>query len=193
MKESNKEIKNQKTGFFYEWVVPIVIAVILAFLINKFVIYKVKIPSESMVPTLNVNDRLFVTRVYNPEKLDRGDIVVFSYDQEGGAGESTARAAMEEEIKMIKRLIGLPGDVVQIVNGVVSVNGEVLEEDYIGAEDTFNGTYTVPEGKYFFLGDNRKWSKDSRYWPVTPFVDADDIEGKAVIKVYPFSDFGLIE
>lgn len=181
MKESNKEIKNQKTGFFYEWVVPIVIAVILAFLINKFVIYKVKIPSESMVPTLNVNDRLFVTRVYNPEKLDRGDIVVFSYDQEG------------EEIKMIKRLIGLPGDVVQIVNGVVSVNGEVLEEDYIGAEDTFNGTYTVPEGKYFFLGDNRKCSKDSRYWPVTPFVDAEDIEGKAVIKVYPFSDFGLIE
>ena len=83
MKESNKEIKNQKTGFFYEWVVPIVIAVILAFLINKFVIYKVKIPSESMVPTLNVNDRLFVTRVYNPEKLDRGDIVVFRYDQEG--------------------------------------------------------------------------------------------------------------
>ena len=58
MKESNKEIKNQKTGFFYEWVVPIVIAVILAFLINKFVIYKVKIPSESMVPTLNVNDLL---------------------------------------------------------------------------------------------------------------------------------------
>ena len=181
MKEINKEVKNQKTGFFYEWVIPIVIAVILAFLINKFVIYKVKIPSESMVPTLNVNDRLFVTRVYNPEKLKRGDIVVFSYDQEG------------EEIKMIKRLIGLPGDVVQIVNGVVSVNGEVLEEDYIGAEDTFNGTYTVPEGKYFFLGDNRKWSKDSRYWPVTPFVDADDIEGKAVIKVYPFSDFGLIE
>ena len=82
MKESNKEIKNQKTGFFYEWIVPIVIAVILAFLINKFVIYKVKIPSESMVPTLNVNDRLFVTRVYNPEKLDRGDIVVFSYDND---------------------------------------------------------------------------------------------------------------
>ena len=181
LKESNKEVKNQKTGFFYEWVVPIVSAIILAFLINKFVIYKVKIPSESMVPTLNVNDRLFVTRVYNPEKLKRGDIIVFSYDQEG------------EEIKMIKRLIGLPGDVVQIVNGVVSVNGEVLEEDYIGAEDTFNGTYTVPEGKYFFLGDNRKWSKDSRYWPVTPFVDANDIEGKAVIKVYPFSDFGLIE
>ena len=75
----------------------------------------------------------------------------------------------------------------------MSVNGEVLEEDYIGAEDTFNGTYTVPEGKYFFLGDNRKCSKDSRYWPVTPFVDAEDIEGKAVIKVYPFSDFGLIE
>lgn len=181
MKEKIKKVKEPKTGFFYEWVIPIVIAIVLAFLINKFVIYKVRIPSESMVPTLNVGDRLFVTRVYNPENLDRGDIVVFNYDQEG------------EDIKMIKRLIGCPGDIVEINNGIVSVNGEVLNEDYIGAEDTFNGTYEVPEGKYFFLGDNRKWSKDSRYWPKTPFVDADDIEGKAVLKVYPFRDFGLIE
>lgn len=181
MKESNEKIKNPKTGFLYEWVIPILIAVVLAFIINRFVIYKVRIPSESMVPTLNVGDRLFVTRVYNPEKLDRGNVVVFSYDQEG------------EEIKMIKRLIGLPGDIVEIVDGVVSVNGEVLDEDYIGTEDSYNGTYVVPEGKYFFLGDNRKWSKDSRYWPATPYVDADDIEGKAVLKVYPFSDFGLIK
>ena len=94
--------KNAKTGFFYDWVVPIVIAVFLAFLINRFVLYKVKIPSESMVPTLNVNDQLFATRVYNPENLERGDIVIFAYDQEG------------EDIKMIKRLIGLPGDTVEI-------------------------------------------------------------------------------
>ncbi len=172
--------KNAKTGFFYDWVVPIVIAVFLAFLINRFVLYKVKIPSESMVPTLNVNDQLFATRVYNPENLERGDIVIFAYDQEG------------EDIKMIKRLIGLPGDTVEIKNGVVSVNGEVLQEDYIGEADTYNGTYNVPEGEYFFLGDNRKWSKDSRYWPYS-FVKAKDIEGKAQLKVYPFSDFGWVK
>ena len=64
----NEEIK--KTNFFKDWVLPILIAVVLAFLINKFVIFQVKIPSESMVPTLNVGDRLFVTRVYNPENLN---------------------------------------------------------------------------------------------------------------------------
>ena len=51
----------------------------------------------------------------------------------------------------------------------------------------------MPEGKYFFLGDNRKWSKDSRYWPITPFVDGEDIEAKAQIKVRPLSEFGLIK
>ena len=67
----SKDVK--KSNFFNEWIIPIVIAVILAILINRFLIFKVKIPSESMVPTLNVGDRLFVTRVYNPEKLKRGD------------------------------------------------------------------------------------------------------------------------
>ena len=172
-------IELKKTNFFTEWVVPILIALVLAFLINKFLIFKVKIPSESMVPTLNVGDRLFVTRIHNPEKLKRGDIVVFHSD--------------EKNEDMIKRLIGLPGDKVVIKDGIVTVNGETLKENYIGTADNYSGEFEVPEGKYFFLGDNRKWSKDSRYWPVTPFVDADDIEGKAVIKVYPFSDFGLIE
>ena len=84
------------------------IALVLAFLINKFLIFKVKIPSESMVPTLNVGDRLFVTRIYNPEKLKRGDIVVFHSD--------------EKNEDMIKRLIGLPGDKVVIKDGIVTVN-----------------------------------------------------------------------
>lgn len=172
-------MKKEKTGFFYDWIVPIIIAIFLAFLINRFVIYKVQIPSESMVPTLNVNDQLFVTRVYNPEKLKRGDIVVFDYDQEN------------EKIKMIKRLIGLPGDTVEITDGVVSVNGEQLDEKYIGEADLYNGKYNVPEGEYFFLGDNRKWSKDSRYWPYH-FIKADAIEGKAQLKVFPFSDFGWV-
>ena len=82
----------RKSNFFSDWVLPIVIAIILAVLINRFLIFKVKIPSESMVPTLNVGDRLFVTRVYNPEKLKRGDIVVF-YSE-------------EKDEDMIKRLIG---------------------------------------------------------------------------------------
>ena len=114
-------IELKKTNFFTEWVVPILIALVLAFLINKFLIFKVKIPSESMVPTLNVGDRLFVTRIHNPEKLKRGDIVVFHSD--------------EKNEDMIKRLIGLPGDKVVIKDGIVTVNGETLKENYIGTAD----------------------------------------------------------
>ena len=176
--KGDKKTKVEKSNFFFDWIVPIVIAVILATLINKYVIFKVKIPSESMVPTLNVGDRLFVTRVYNPEKLKRGDVVVFDSE--------------ELNERMIKRLIGLPGDTVIIRNGVVQVNGETLQEDYIGTPDNYNGEFQVPEGKYFFLGDNRFWSLDSRYWE-NPYIDGSDITGKAQIKVYPLKDFGKIE
>lgn len=171
-------IELKKTNFFTEWVVPILIALVLAFLINKFLIFKVKIPSESMVPTLNVGDRLFVTRIHNPEKLKRGDIVVFHSD--------------EKNEDMIKRLIGLPGDKVVIKDGIVTVNGETLKENYIGPADNYSGEFEVPEGKYFFLGDNRYWSLDSRYWE-NPYIDGSKIKGKAQIKVYPWSEFGKIK
>ncbi|ASW44125.1 signal peptidase I [Clostridium isatidis] len=170
--------KNNKGNFFTDWIVPIGLAIVIAFLINKYLTFKVLIPSESMVPTLNVDDQLFVTKVYNLDKLKRGDILVFYSDE---LGES-----------LIKRLIGLPGDKIKIENGIVYVNGEKLEEDYIGTPDKFNGEYEVPEGKYFFLGDNRLVSKDSRYWK-NPYIDGEDIQGKAQIKVYPFSEFGKIK
>lgn len=172
------EKKLKKSNIFIEWVIPILISLVLAILINKFLIFKVKIPSESMVPTLNVGDRLFVTRVYSPEKLKRGDVVVFYSD--------------EKNEDMIKRLIGLPGDKVVIKDGVVTVNGETLKENYIGTADNYNGEFEVPEGKYFFLGDNRYWSLDSRYWE-NPYIDGSKIKGKAQIKVYPWSDFGKIK
>lgn len=176
--DNNKKVKKEKTGFFYDWIIPILIAVVLATVINKFIVFKVKIPSESMVPTLNVGDRLFVTRVYNPENLNRGDVVVF-YSE-------------EKDESMIKRLIGKPGDIIEIKDGIVTVNGETLHENYIGTPDRFNGSYNVPEDKYFFLGDNRYFSSDSRYWD-NPYIDADDIKGKAQLKIYPFEDFGMVK
>mgnify|MGYP003414937038 FL=1 len=176
--ENSGKGKNSIKNFIYEWGIPIISAFIIAFLINKFVLFKVLIPSESMVPTLNVGDRLFVTRIYNLDRLERGDIIVF-YSEE-----------LQEDL--IKRLIGLPGDKIEIENGVVSVNGEVLQEDYIGAQDNYNGVYEVPEGKYFFLGDNRLYSKDSRYW-INPYIDGEDITGKAQIKVYPLDEIGKVK
>ena len=177
-KENKKREKKEQSNFVNDWVVPIIIAFILAILIQRFIVFKAKIPSPSMVPTLNVGDSLFVTRVYKPENLERGDVVVF-YSQ-------------ERNEDMIKRLIGLPGDEVVINKGVVTVNGVTLEEDYIGEQDEFIGTYNVPEDKYFFLGDNRLYSLDSRWWE-NPYIDEKDITGKAQLKVYPFDDFGWIE
>lgn len=175
--KSKKKIKETKKNFFFDWVIPIFIAIVLAICINKFLIFKVYIPSSSMVPTLNVDDRLLVTRVYNPEKLQRGDIVVFDSDE------------LNETV--IKRLIGLPGDTIKIDGTAVYVNGKKLDEPYVKYPLESYGTYKVPEGKYFFLGDNRANSNDSRFWK-DPYIDADKIQGKAQIKIYPLSQIGFL-
>ena len=176
--KSKKKIKETKKNFFFDWVIPIFIAIVLAICINKFLIFKVYIPSSSMVPTLNVDDRLLVTRVYNPEKLQRGDIVVFDSDE------------LNETV--IKRLIGLPGGTIKIDGTAVYVNGKKLDEPYVEYPLESYGTYKVPEGKYFFLGDNRANSNDSRFWK-DPYIDADKIQGKAQIKIYPLSQIGFLK
>lgn len=173
-----KEKKKEEKSFFKEWIIPMAIALVIAILINKFIIFKVYIPSESMVPTLNVEDRLLVTRIYDLDKIQRGDILVFYSD--------------ELQESLIKRVIGLPGDTISIKEGAVYVNQKLIDEPYIGEADKFSGNYQVPEGKYFFLGDNRWWSKDSRYWS-NPYIDGSKIEGKAQVKVYPFDEIGKIK
>lgn len=175
--QNNSDVTKKKSNYFFEWIVPIAIAIAISLFVQKFVLYKVYIPSESMVPTINEGDHLFVTRVYNPEKLQRGDIVVFKSDELNDI--------------LIKRLIGLPGDKISIADGIVSVNGEVLKEDYVKNNDHFYGNFEVPEGKYFFLGDNRAISWDARKWG-NPYIDADDIMAKAQVRVYPFKDIGSI-
>lgn len=175
----NKNDKNlKKNNIFFDWILPILIAVAVAFLINKFLIFKVKIPSGSMEPTLNVGDRLFVTRVYEPQNLKEGDIVVF-YSQELGK-------------VLIKRLIGLPGDTVKIVGGNVFVNGKEIDQSYVKYPMSTYQEFKVPQGEYFFLGDNRANSYDSRFWK-NPYIPAKDIMGKAVLKIYPFDDIEFLK
>lgn len=182
--DSNTEIKRankkniKKNNIFLDWILPILIALAIAFLINKFLIFKVKIPSGSMEPTLNVGDRLFVTRVYEPQHLKEGDIVVF-YSQELGK-------------VLIKRLIGLPGDTVKIVAGNVYVNGKEIDQSYVKYPMSTYQEFKVPEGEYFFLGDNRANSYDSRFWK-NPYIPAKDIMGKAVLKIYPFKDIEFLK
>lgn len=115
--------------------------------------------------------------IHGIQSLKEGDIVLFKQEE------------FEKDI-LIKRLIGLPGDKIEIKDGVVFRNGEQLQEDYVKNKDHFNGVYEVPEGKYFFLGDNRPNSSDSRDWK-NPYVDKSQIEGKARLKYYPMNQFEI--
>ena len=171
-------MNNTKLNFFKDWIIPIIIAVILAILINRFLIFRVYIPSSSMAPTLNVNDRLLVTKVYKPENLKRGDIVVFN--------------SKELDEIVIKRLIGLPGDEIRFDGTSVYVNGKKVDEPYVKNPMEFYGTFKVPEGKYFFLGDNRANSNDARFWK-NPYINGDQILGKAQVKIYPFNEIGFLQ
>jgi len=172
---TNKKIYN----FFKNWLIPIMTAIIISLLIQKFIFFNVYLPpSGSMIPTLNDNDKALVSRIYNLDNNNRGSIFVF-YSQE-----------LDE--RLVKRLIGVPGDKIEIKNGVVFVNGIELDEYYVKNNIVFNGTFEVPEGKYFFLGDNRANSYDSRFWK-NPYIESSDIEGKLELRFYPFKDFGFVK
>ena len=116
-KRIRKKIRIKRRNFFMEWIVPVFAAAFLSIMINKFLIINTEIPSGSMIPTLNIGDRLIVTKVFNTDNIKRGDIVVF-YSKE-----------LDE--RLIKRVIGLPGDNIEITDGTVKINGKELQEDYV--------------------------------------------------------------
>lgn len=179
--EENIETKTngiKKNNFFKEWILPVFVALAIVFLLRQFVFFNVYVPSGSMIPTININDKIVVTRILNLSSLKRGDIIVFYSDELGET--------------LIKRLIGLPGDKIDIKNGEVFINGNKLEEDYVKNKDNYNGTFEVPQGKYFFLGDNRPISDDARLWK-NHYIDGSKIEGKAQFIFYPFKDFGKLK
>lgn len=162
-----------------DYVIPVIIAVILAMLIRQFIFYKIVVPTSSMDPTIKINDQLIVTKLYSRSSLKRGDVIVF-YSKE-----------LKEEL--IKRLIGLPNDTVKITDdGKVYVNGSLIEQSYVVHNGGKSGTFKVPEGKYFFLGDNRADSYDSRYWQ-DPYISWSDIQAKARFIIYPFNRIRLLK
>ena len=122
-------------------VVCCILPVVFIFLVYSYFTknyFRVSIPSESMLPTLQVGDQLLVKKVVS-STLKRGGIIVFLHDGQ----------------PFIKRLIGMPGDTINIENGKVFVNGCPLDEPYLGTSDRYSGVFFVPEGAYFVLGDNR--------------------------------------
>ena len=165
-------IKNKALKEILDWVLVIVIAIALALIINNLVIYKVSPPTASMENTIMVDDKVITYRLaYLFSKPERGDIVVF-------------QAPDTPEEDYIKRVIGLPGETVEVIDGVVYIDGKPLEEDYLKEPMVGSfGPYEVPEGCYFMMGDNRNISWDARYW-TEKFVEKDKIRGKAILK-YP--------
>jgi signal peptidase I len=162
-----------------EWVIPVAVALAIVLMLNKFVFILVTVPTGSMEETIMPGDRLYVDELFNIEDAERGDIIVFNSEE-------------LDNKRLVKRLIGLPGDVVEVKsNGNVFVNGEKLDEPYADESETDEKTFTVPEGSYLFLGDNRPISYDARYW-TDPYIDGDQIIGRVVFRFFPLDRIGEV-
>lgn len=166
-----KEVK--KSLLFLIGVITIVI------LFYKFVFFIIVVPSASMYPTIKIGDRIITTRIHNYESIERGDILVF-YSE-------------EFQETMVKRVIGLPNDLVEIdTNGDVFVNNQKLDEPYVEFSDYRSESFNVPEGEYFFLGDNREHSLDSRKWK-EPFITEGKILGEAKLILFPINRITILK
>lgn len=167
-----------------ELVVTLVLAVLIAMILKFFIVDSCKILSESMATTLNVGDRILVFKLaYHFEEPERGDIIIFQ-----------PPAEMDEGVDFIKRIIGLPGETVEVcADKGVYINGTLLDEPYITEIPNYNfGPVTVPENSYIVFGDNRNRSADSHYWSY-PFITFDDIDGKAILRYFPFNDMTVFK
>lgn len=184
----NEEKKEKKDTGILGWIKDILLAVLIAALILLFIKPTI-VKESSMQPTLYENDYLLLSKqAYNLfGEPERGDIVVVHSDL-------TTETGMEK--LLIKRIIGLPGDTVEIIYNEIYINGEYLEEDYIMEKNTVAGDlgtyFEVPEGQLFVLGDNRRVSADSRSSYVG-YVPIDEVMGKAVLRLYPFNKITLFK
>ncbi len=177
-------LEKPKKSKFREYAEALLIAIVLALLIRTFIVQAFKIPSGSMLETLQIGDHLLVTKFSYGVKMPfsdsyiieggepaYGDIIVFEYPK-------------DPNLDYIKRVVGLPGDSIEIKNKQFYRNGKEVKEDYIRHSDPKSifptrdnfGPITVPDGEYFVLGDNRDDSQDSRFWGT---VKKSAIRGKA--------------
>lgn len=222
MSEEKKAVVKE----IFEWIYCIIIAVVLALLVRYYLGTPTIVNQTSMVPTFNNNDRLILNRLYRTLKTtpQRGDIITFeapsvSYlnGEEINLNNPTAIYNNEPEglfskfmynvvefgkTSYIKRVIGLPGERIQIKDGKVYINGEELQEDYLPeetvtdsmAKDGISGgqflDLIVPEGTVFVMGDNRGHSLDSRRFGCIPY---EKIEGKVVLRFWPLNVFGKVQ
>jgi signal peptidase I len=167
-------------GRMRTWLRDLLISVVVSFFIITFLYQPVKVEGTSMAPQLHDQDRLFINKfAYNFEKIERDDVVVFYYPR-------------DTQKSYIKRVIGLPGDTVRIVDGRVLVNGTAIDEHYVPEryQDVRSmDEFKVPAGEYFVMGDHRSISSDSRdFGPVARKL----IYGKAAFVYWPREEMGVV-
>ncbi len=176
-----KRIRNS----IIEMIIYVLIIVICVAFVPKYVIQRTIVDGDSMMDTLQNNNNLLVEKVsYKFSDPDRFDVIVF-YPH-----------GRESEDYYIKRVIGLPGETIQIVGNTIYINGKVLKENYGKDPMTYSGIAAQPlklgDDEFFVLGDNRTISEDSRYDTVGK-VKRKNIAGHAILRIYPFSEFGTFQ
>ena len=194
----------KKQSSLIELVSIVAVALLLALGIQAFLVKPFRIPSESMVPTLTVGQRVLVDRVsFRFGEPERGDVVVFK--PPAGAESNSCGVAHPEDqacprptdarsdTNFIKRVVGLPGDRLKVIGGRVFINGEQLDEPYIRPDDScgicnLRSEITIPDDQYFMMGDNRGQSADSREWGP---VKKDWIIGQAFFTYWPPKRIGF--
>jgi signal peptidase I len=170
-----------------EWIILVASAFAIALLIKAFLFQAFYIPSESMVPTLQKDDRVLVNKLsYKLHDINRGDIVVFEAPE----------GQVQDDIKdLVKRVVGLPGDVVAFRDGRVYIDGKPLKEDYLPEGTVTSATcesperQTVPPNSLFVMGDNRTQSKDSRCFGP---VNEGDVVGRVFVRIWPLTRVGFM-
>jgi signal peptidase I len=168
--------KSKALHMLFEIAETAVIALVLFFGIN-FLTARVRVDGSSMEPSLHDGELLIVSRLaYKASLPETADIIVFHLPQDLGQD-------------YIKRVIGLPGDTVEILSRQVYVNEQLLDEPYIAARTISPGSWIVPEGQLFVMGDNRNNSSDSRAWGMVPL---EDVVGKALVIYWPPENWGII-
>ncbi|MBA4508679.1 signal peptidase I [Clostridium sporogenes] len=190
------------------WIFSILGAILIAGLVNSKVFAKVRVQQSSMENTLLTNEQLVVDKLsYNFAEPKKGDIIIFHENKERGTiAEDTLEMvdniisifnnnnnSIEKDDRLIKRVVGVPGDEIDIKDGHLYLNGKKLEESYVKGETIkreFKLPIQVPENKLFVLGDNRMISKDSRIFGL---IDYKQVEGKAIYRVYPFNHVGKVK
>lgn len=176
---------NPKVKELLSWVVELAVIILVSLFIVTYVGQRTVVDGESMTNTLQDGENLIIDKIsYRFTDIDRFDIVVFRYQN-------------RKDEHFIKRVIGLPGETVQIIGDDIYINGEILEEDF-GREDFILDPgravqpITLGEDEYFVMGDNRNNSRDGRD-PSVGNVPKSTIDGRALLRIWPLSEFGLLK